>query len=71
MQVVNDNGKKIILKVQKTLGINLVENASTGFAWIEEITPNQVLSLVEENFVQDTFKHGGNTILKEINPVKK
>lgn len=64
MKVVNeeDNGKAITLKVQETLVINLRENASTGFTWLEEITPNQILLLEKEDFVQNTFIHGGNTI---------
>ncbi|MCY8499345.1 protease inhibitor I42 family protein [Bacillus atrophaeus] len=64
MQVVNENenGKVIILKVKETLEINLIENASTGYTWIEEITPNQILSLDKEEFVQNSITHGGNTI---------
>ncbi|MCY9061422.1 protease inhibitor I42 family protein [Bacillus inaquosorum] len=64
MQVVNenDNGKVITLKAQEILEINLPENASTGFAWMEEITPNQVLSLDKEDFVHNSNPQGGNTI---------
>ncbi|MGX5576073.1 protease inhibitor I42 family protein [Bacillus toyonensis] len=64
MKVVNekDNGKAITLKVHETLVINLRENASTGFTWLEEITPNQILLLEKEDFVQNTFILGRSTI---------
>ena len=65
MQVVNENenGKVVILKVEETLEINLTENASTGYTWVEEfIHNNQILSLDKEEFVQNSNTHGGNTI---------
>lgn len=45
------------LKEQETLEINFFENASTGFTWMEEITPNQVLSLEKEDFVHNSNTH--------------
>lgn len=57
-----DNGKTVIIKVDETLEINLNENASTGFTWLEEITPNQVLFLEKEEFIQNNLTHGGNTV---------
>jgi inhibitor of cysteine peptidase len=40
MKVVNEknNGNTITLKVEESLEINLIENASTGFTWLEEFT---------------------------------
>ncbi|MBT2625436.1 protease inhibitor I42 family protein [Bacillus sp. ISL-32] len=40
----------------------MTENDSTGFTWLEEITPNQVVTIDKEDFVHNTFAHGGNTI---------
>ncbi|USL45885.1 protease inhibitor I42 family protein [Priestia megaterium] len=77
MKVLNeeDKGKTVTVKVQETLQINLKENASTGFSWLEEITPNQILFLVKEEFVENEFTHGGNTIhrwlYKAIKPGQK
>lgn len=58
----DDNGKTIILKIEERLEIKLNENASTGFTWLEEITPNQILFLEKEDFIQNNLTLGGNTV---------
>ena len=66
-----DNGKTIILKSGEALEIRLNENASTGFTWLEEITPNDVLTLEKEDFIQNNLTPGGNTVHQWVYKGKK
>ncbi|MFP7378156.1 protease inhibitor I42 family protein [Bacillus paralicheniformis] len=57
-------GREIFLKVQEKLEVNLRENPSTGFTWMEEIIGKQILKLEKEDFLHDEITQGGNSLHK-------
>lgn len=71
-----DQGRTILLKVCEKCKITLNENPSTGYTWLEEITPQKdILKLEEENCITGNLTIGGHSsrqwIFQAMKPGKK
>lgn len=58
-----DNGKTIQLKKGEVFQVALLENASTGYTWLEEIVPEKnVILLEKEDYVGNHTVIGGSSV---------
>lgn len=57
-----DSGKTIDLKKGEKCKINLIENPSTGYSWLEEVTPDSdILELEQQEVMSGNYTIGGNS----------
>ncbi|WP_131923078.1 protease inhibitor I42 family protein [Hazenella coriacea] len=71
-----DHGKTIQLKLQDRIQLKLTENPSTGYTWLEEITPRiDIVKLEHEEIVPNHSTSGGQSthqwIFQAVKPGRK